>query len=77
MSDSNSARGRDDADLRDEPEAPTQSGSGGGNVATEVGSRDDEKSALGNDSEPTRVTKQDKVQPQMTTRADNEGAATR
>jgi hypothetical protein len=74
MSSRNPARSRDDRDLRDEPEAPAQSGSGGGGIATEIGSRDDQKLALGGDPEPTRATKQDKVQPRIPTRADHEGA---
>jgi len=76
MSNNNlSGRGRDDADLRDEPATPSQSGSAGGGLATDIGSQDEEKSALGGDPEQTRATKQDKVQPQNPTRADHEGAA--
>ncbi|MBV9840781.1 MAG: hypothetical protein JOY99_04460 [Sphingomonadaceae bacterium] len=74
MIDRNDARGRDDRDLHDEPPAPSQQGSGGGGIATEIGSRDEERSALGGDPEPTRATKQDKLQPRIPTRADNEGA---
>ena len=58
-----------------EPRTPAQSGSGGGSVATDVGSRDEEKTARGGDPEPTRATKQDKLQPKIPTRSDHEGAA--
>ena len=34
----------------------------------------EEKAAMGGDPEPTRVTKEDKVQPDTGTRSDNEGA---
>lgn len=75
MTDRNLAgRGRDDSDLKKEPRAPSQSSSSGGALATEIGSEDEERSALGGDPEPTRVTKNDKVQPLTTTRADNSGA---
>jgi hypothetical protein len=67
--------GRDDSDLDDEPATPSQSGSSGGTLAADIGSRDEEKTALGGDPEPTRATKDDKVQPRIPTRADNEGAA--
>lgn len=67
--------GSDDSDLRDQPATPSQSGGSGGTLAAEIGSRDEEKSALGADSEPTRATKEDKVQPRIPTRADHEGAA--
>lgn len=69
------ARTRDDRDLRDEPATPAQSGSCGGGIATEIGARDEEKTALGGDPEPTRPTKKDKVQPVIPTRSDHEGAA--
>jgi hypothetical protein len=74
MNNDTAARGRDDSELRDEPATPAQSGSSGGTLATDVGSQDEEGSALGGDPEPTRVTKKDKVQPDTGTRADNEGA---
>lgn len=70
----NRARGRDDGDLRDEAATPAQSGTGGGRMASEIGSRDEAKTALGGDPVPTRATKHDKVQPYVTTRSDNEGA---
>lgn len=63
-----------DKDLRETTDMPAQSGSGGGNTARDVGSRDEEKSATGADPEPTRATKQDKVQPATGTRSDHEGA---
>ena len=67
-------RGRDDGYLDDEPETPGFSGSAGGGIATDVGARDEEKSALDGDPMNTRVTKQDKVQPPTGTRSDHEGA---
>jgi hypothetical protein len=74
MANPSATTGRNDRHLRDEPPAPEQSGTGGGATATEIGSRDEERTALGGDPEPTRVTKQDKVQPRIPTRADHEGA---
>lgn len=68
------ARGRDDRDLHDEPATPAQSGTGGGRMASEIGSRDEVRNALGGDPEPTRATKRDKVQPFVATRSDHEGA---
>jgi len=65
---------RNDSDLHDEPAAPGQAGAAGGGTARDVGSRDEEKAAMGGDPEPTRVTKEDKVQPDTGTRSDNEGA---
>jgi hypothetical protein len=38
-----------------------QSGSAGGNLAREVGQRDEEKTARGGDPEPTQVNKSDKA----------------
>lgn len=69
-----SATGHDDRDLGDTAGTPAQSGSSGGGIATEIGSRDEEKSALGSDPEPTRATKEDKMQPRIPTRSDHEGA---
>lgn len=68
------ARTRDDSDLRDQPSAPSHSGSAGGGIARDIGSRDEEKTATGGDPEPTNVNKQDKVQPATTSRSDHEGA---
>lgn len=62
------------ADIASEGDA--QSGTGGGNIARDIGSRDEERTATGGDPEPTRVTKQDKVQPDTGTQSDNEGAQT-
>ncbi|MBO9379466.1 hypothetical protein GG804_22090 [Sphingomonas histidinilytica] len=67
--------GRDDGDLNAEPSTPSQSGSSGGTLAIDIGSEDEEKTALGGDPEPTRVTKQDKVQSRIPTRSDHESAA--
>lgn len=55
-------------------EAGAQSGRSGGRVADAVAARDEEKSALGGDPEPTRDTKRDKLQPEIPTRADHQGA---
>ncbi len=74
MENQNRSEGRDDADLHDDPPAPGQGSAAGGSLARDVGSRDEEKSARGSDPEPTRVTKQDKVQPQTGTQSDHEGA---
>ena len=60
--------GRRPSDTLDGPEA--DSGSGGGNLARDIGSRDEERTATGGDPE------QDKVQPDTGTQADNEGAQT-
>ena len=57
-------------------ESNAQSGTGGGNLARDVGSRDEERTATGGAPEPTRVTKQDKVQPDTGTQSDHEGAQT-
>jgi hypothetical protein len=70
----NRSEGRDDSDLHDGPRAPGQGSSAGGNLARDIGSRDEERTARGGDPEPTRVTKQDKVQPDTGTQSDNEGA---
>jgi len=69
------AQGTDDRDLRDDPPTPSQSGSSGGTLATDIASEDEEKTALGGDPEPTRVTGEKKRQPIIPTRADHEGAA--
>ena len=53
-----------------------QSGTSGGRVAADVGSRDEQRTAEGGDPEPTRATKSDKVQPNIPTRADHEAAQT-
>lgn len=63
------------ADLKNERPTPSQSGSGGGTVATHIGSEDEEKTALGGDPQPKRATKEHKVQPRTSVRSDHEGAA--
>ena len=69
------ARAHDDHELIDQAErAPSQQGSNGGNVATDVATRDEEKTATGGDGGVTNVHKSDKVQPFIPTRADNDGA---
>jgi len=65
---------RDDADLHDGPPAPSQSGSGGAGLSADIGSRDELKTARGAAPSRTRVTKGDKVQPRIPTRADHDGA---
>ena len=67
------AEGQDDRDLMDDAPTPSQQGSSGGGLATDVASLDEERTALGGDPEPTRVHGADKVQPNIPTRADNEG----
>lgn len=74
--------GRDDGmRIEDErpadPPTPAHSGSGGGELARDVGSRDEAQAAPGADPEPTRVTKQDKVQPATASRSDHDGAQRR
>jgi|GEM_PF-5570745 len=69
------AHTRDDADLHDAPETPSQGGRSGGGTARDVGTRDEERLGLGGDPEPTRVTKKDKIQPATGTRSDHEGAS--
>ena len=70
----NRSQGRDDSDLDNDVPVGGQSGAGGGNTARDVGSRDEERTATGGDPEPTRVTKQDKIQPDTGTQSDHEGA---
>jgi len=69
------ARARDDHELIDQAErAPSAQGRSGGAAATDVGTRDEEKTATGGDGGITNVHKGDKVQPFIATRADNDGA---
>jgi hypothetical protein len=68
------ASSRNDSDLHDEPATPAQSGTGGGRMASEIGSRDEARNALGGDPEPTRATKRDKVRPFIATQSDQGGA---
>ena len=63
-----------DQDRQKEPRTPSESGTSGGGTAQDVGSRDEEKTATGGDPQPTRVTKEDKVQPDTGTQSDHEGA---
>ncbi|HKY80558.1 MAG TPA: hypothetical protein VJM09_03710 [Sphingobium sp.] len=70
----NRSGGRDDSDLHDAPPATGQSGFGGGNIARDIGSRDEERAVDSGAPEPTRATKQDKNQPDTGTRSDHEGA---
>lgn len=65
------ARGRDDKDLHDAGPTPSHGGRGGGAIGTDVGTRDEEKSAIGGDPQPTGVNKKDHVQPRTDTRADH------
>ena len=69
------ARAHDDHELIENAErAPSAQGSGGGTLAVDVGTRDEEKTATGGDGGITDVQKSDKVQPFIATRADNDGA---
>lgn len=69
------ARAHDDHELIDEAErAPSAQGRGGGATATDVGTRDEEKTGTGRDGGATNVHKSDKVQPFIATRADDDGA---
>lgn len=47
-------------DRDDDLPTPSQSGSSGGELAREIGQRDEDKSALGGDPQPTAVRKGDK-----------------
>ena len=53
-----------------------QSGSSGGNLATDIGTRDDLDRETDGDDGMTRVRKDDKRQPETGTRSDHEGAST-
>ena len=55
-------------------EPGAQSGRSGGRVASEIASRDEEKSAFGADPKPTRAVGGDKVQPIVHGRADHQAA---
>lgn len=69
------ARAHDDHELIDAAtRGPSASGRSGGDIATDVGTRDEEKRALDPDSGTTNVEKHDKTQPFIATRADNDGA---
>ncbi len=67
----------DDAENSGDLAANMQRGSSGGSIATDVGSRDEMKRETEGDAGITRVTKQDKIQPETGTRSDNEGANSR
>ena len=71
------ARAHDDHDLIER--AADEAGGGeasrsGGRTATDVGTRDELKEMIEPDAGLTRATGQDKVQPIIPSRADNEGA---
>jgi hypothetical protein len=70
----NAVRGRDDKDLHDAGPTPSQGGRGGGGIGRDVGTRDEEKAALGGDPQPTGVHKGDHVQPATRTRSDHHQA---
>lgn len=63
------------AENEGDADATMQNGSSGGTVATDVGTRDELKRETEGDAGITRVTKQDKVQPDTGTRSDHEGAS--
>jgi hypothetical protein len=54
---------RTNGDLLADAGTPSHQGSSGGSMATEIGSRDEERNALSGDPARTRPTKQDKVHP--------------
>nr|WP_047169976.1 hypothetical protein [Sphingomonas sp. Y57] len=62
-----------DHDLHGGRPTPSHSGRSGGGLAAEIGSRDEAKTALGDDPEHTRETKGDTVQPRIPTRSDHDG----
>ena len=69
------ARAHDDHELINDAErTPSAQGRSGGATATDIGTRDEEKTATGGDGGPTNVNKGHKVQPFIATRADNDGA---
>jgi hypothetical protein len=69
------ARAHDDHELIDEAtRAPSGAGRSGGGIATDVGTRDEEKRATDPDAGITNVHKSDEPQPFIATRADNDGA---
>jgi len=69
------ARAHDDHELISKAQGtPSAQGSSGGTTAVDVGTRDEEKTAIGADGGITNVHKGDKVQPFIATRADNDGA---
>jgi len=73
MTEKPAPRRRDDRDLHDDVPTPSQSGGSGGGLASEIGTRDETKTAPGGSPEPTRPTKGDKVQPRIPARADHDG----
>lgn len=69
-----SARDHDDSALTEEPKAASQGGSSGGNLATDVASRD-EIGAVGDPEGRTRVTKDDDIEHAQEQRPDRPRAA--
>ena len=55
--------------------ANMQTGSSGGSLATDIGTQDELKREIEGDTGITRVTKEDKVQPDTGTRSDHAGAS--
>jgi len=71
-----SARDHDDSELIEDAErTPTEGGSSGGDIARDVGARDEARSTA-EDTGVTRVQKRDKIQPNPNRKSDNEGAQT-
>lgn len=69
------ARDHDDSAIIEAMEdAPGGAGRGGGRLAGDLGTQDELKSAIDPDAPPTSVAKSDKVQPNIPTRNDHEGA---
>lgn len=65
---------RDDGDLLPDHPTPAQGGASGGDIARDVGKRDEEKRATGAASGITRAKKSDEAQPQPATRSDRRGS---
>ncbi|WP_168707760.1 hypothetical protein [Sphingopyxis sp. PAMC25046] len=65
---------REEGDILPDEPTPTQGGASGGELARDVGKRDEQKRATGSRSGVTRATKSDEVQPQPATRSDRRGS---
>ncbi|MFC0103666.1 hypothetical protein [Sphingopyxis terrae] len=65
---------RDDGQLLPDEPPPAEGGSAGGDIR-DIGKRDEERRAIAGAAGVTRTEKQDKLQPDPSTLADNKGAA--
>ena len=65
---------QEEADILPDEPTPTQGGASGGELARDVGKRDEQKRATASRSGVTRATKSDAVQPQPATRSDRRGS---